>query len=50
MHRHTLGWTTFVVHFTNGALRILSAQNDDAKSVLVHEVRGAWDYQQAMVR
>jgi hypothetical protein len=48
MHHNTPGWTTFVVHFTNGALRILTAQNDDAKSVLVHEVRGDSDYAKAL--
>jgi DNA invertase Pin-like site-specific DNA recombinase len=48
MHQNTPGWTTFVVHFCNGALRILTAKNDDAKSVLVHEVRGDWDYTQAL--
>jgi len=43
------GWTTFVVNFTNGALRILTAQNDDPESVIVHETRGVWDYEKAMI-
>lgn len=49
LHGRTPGWTTFFVHFANGALRILTAANDDAQSVLAHEIRGDWDYTKAMV-
>jgi DNA invertase Pin-like site-specific DNA recombinase len=50
LHENTPGWTTFVIHFANGALRILTAANEDAKSVIVHEVRGEWNYEQAMLK
>ena len=49
MYGNTPGWTTFTIHFTNGAVRILTAQNNDVNSVLVHEVRGDWDHAKAMV-
>jgi hypothetical protein len=29
---------------------LLAAQNDNAKSVIVHEVRGEWNYKQAFLQ
>jgi DNA invertase Pin-like site-specific DNA recombinase len=40
----TPGWTTFIIHFTNAAERILSAKNDDPTTVIVQEFRQEWDY------
>ena len=50
LHHKTPGWTTFVVHFVNGALRILTAKNDDPKSVLIHEVKGDWNPEKAFLK
>ena len=45
MFNNAPGWTTFFVHFSNGALRILTAQNNDPASVIVHGLAGGgeWD-------
>jgi DNA invertase Pin-like site-specific DNA recombinase len=50
IYQRTPGWTTFVVHFINGALRILTAQNNNPASVIVHEVRGVWHPEKAFLR
>jgi hypothetical protein len=49
LHRNTPGWTAFIIHFTNNAVRILSAKNDDPTAVIVQEFRQEWDYTKSIV-
>jgi hypothetical protein len=51
MFNNAPGWTTFFVHFSNGALRILTAQDNDPASVIVHGRAGGaeWDPTKMMI-